>query len=343
MFSHCFLCWICFLPVVESPSEPSPKELRDIELVASQGLGTDQGRAAWKRLAQGRAELLPTLLQVMNSDDIVRCNWIRTAFERILEREKKARPEAIDVDALFIFAIDKENQGRARRFALSVVEQFRPGTTKKLLPNWVDDPEFRFDAVDWWLAEAEDIAQEGHKKEAIFAFELAMEHTRDVQQAKKVASGLLDLGKEVSVARHFGFLMDWYVIGPFDAKGKKGFTTVYPPEKNVDLQGEYPGQSGKVKWKHYQVQESSPKVRSRHVALVNLRESKALGDADDAVAFAYTEIRVPEARKVEFRGAADDNFIVWVNGERVFGFEEYTNGVRHDRHRIASASKKLNL
>src|SRR5262249_7925513 len=44
--------------------------------------------------------------------------------------------------------------------------------------------------------------------------------------------------------------------------------------------------------------------------------------------------RADAAREVEFRGAADDNFTVWVNGERAFGFEEYRNGVRLDRHRF---------
>jgi hypothetical protein len=37
---------------------------------------------------------------------------------------------------------------------------------------------------------------------------------------------------------------------------------------------------------------------------------------------------------VEFRGAGDDNLTVWVNGKRVFGFEEWRNGVRFDRHRF---------
>jgi len=67
---------------------------------------------------------------------------------------------------------------------------------------------------------------------------------------------------------------------------------------------------------------------------VNLRDRAALGDADDAVAYAYTEFTLPAARAAEFRGAADDNFTVWVNGAKVFGFEEYQNGVRLDRHRF---------
>jgi hypothetical protein len=52
------------------------------------------------------------------------------------------------------------------------------------------------------------------------------------------------------------------------------------------------------------------------------------------VAFAYTEFTVAKAQPVEFRGAADDNLSVWLNGKKVFGFEEYRNGVRLDRHRF---------
>jgi hypothetical protein len=95
------------------------------------------------------------------------------------------------------------------------------------------------------------------------------------------------------------------------------------------------GQGGKVRWKRYRVREPAPTAKVPHVALVDLRAREALGDADDAVAFAYTAFTVAAARDVEFRGAADDNFTVWVNGVKVFAFEEYRNGVRFDRHRFA--------
>src|SRR5207249_3793571 len=132
----------------------------------------------------------------------------------------------------------------------------------------------------------------------------------------KAAAGLLDLGIQASVAEHLGFVMDWYLIGPFDATGMKGFRTAYPPEKKVDLKAEHQGKEGPVCWKFYRVREPSPKTSAKHIALVDLRAREALGDADDAVAFAYTEFILPEARTVEFRGAADDNFTVWVNGTR---------------------------
>src|SRR5262249_50142449 len=108
----------------------------------------------------------------------------------------------------------------------------------------------------------------------------------------------------------------------------------YPPETKIDLKATYAGKGGPVGWKYYRVKEPSPKSNAKHVALVDLRGREALGDADDAVAFAYTEFAVEKAGEVEFRGAADDNFTVWVKGQRVFAFEEYRNGVRLDRHRF---------
>src|SRR5437667_18240 len=58
--------------------------------------------------------------------------------------------------------------------------------------------------------------------------------TRDLPQSRAVAAKLKEHGATVSVADHFGFLRDWYVIGPFDARGMKGFKAVYPPEEKVD-------------------------------------------------------------------------------------------------------------
>jgi hypothetical protein len=65
---------------------------------------------------------------------------------------------------------------------------------------------------------------------------------------------------------------------------------------------------------------------------VDLR--KPLGESLDAVAYAWVAFDVPAAREAELRGAADDNLSLWLNGEKVFAFEEYQNGVRHDRHRV---------
>jgi hypothetical protein len=306
---------------------------RLIESVVKQGKGTAGGRKAWDQLVAGGPSALPAILKALNSPDTVAANWLRAAFDRIVEESFRAdQGRELDADGLLAFARDARHAGRARRLALEVVERLRPGTSAKLYHAWLDDPEFRYEAVDVVLRAGDTLVKKGRKTAAIATYRKAFASVLDLQQAKRVAAALQSLGVSVSVARHLGFLTDWYVIGPFDAMGMKGFKTVYPPERGIDLKAELDGKGKKLRWKRFQAPEPAPSASGPHVALVNLRVP--LGDADDAVAYAYTEIALARAQEVEFRGAADDNFTVWVNGKRAFGFEEYRNGVRLDRHRF---------
>ena len=220
----------------------------------------------------------------------------------------------------------------ARRLALDVVESLRPGTRVKLLTGWLDDPEFRFDAIADLIVKADKLSASDARKELHRAFTAA----RDIEQAKQIAVKLDKVGEKVSVAKHLGFVLDWHVVGPFDAKNLQGFKTKYPPEEKVDLAAEAAGRDGPLKWKRFTLKEPNPSAGGRF-GLINLLEP--LGTHHDAVAFAHATIRVEKSVDAEFRGAADDNFTVWVNGKRVFGFEEYRNGVRHDRHRFKAALK----
>jgi hypothetical protein len=264
----------------------------------------------------------------MDTPDTVAANWLRTAFDRVVDEANRKGGKEIPADALLRFVKEPKRQGRARRLALDVVEDLRPGTRAGLLRGWTNDPEFRHDAIEQALADLDRDKARPAEKRAPALREL-FAATRDLAQSRAVAAKLKDAGAQVSVADHFGFLRDWYVIGPFDARGMKGFKGVYPPEEKVDLAAAYDGKEKKVAWKRY----LSPETPAgTHVALVNLREP--LGDAEDAVAYAYTAFSAEAAREVEFRGAADDNLSVWVNGTRAFGFEEYRNGVRLDRHRF---------
>lgn len=313
---------------------------KDINLVLKQGRGTPQGRAAWDRLTQTGPESLAPILRAMDGADATASNWLRTAVDRIVSREEsKGKP--LPIDDLLTFARDAKQPGRARRLALDLVERQQPGTSDKLFPLWLEDPEFRYEAVAVTLAKARQALKSDAKDAAAPLLRQAFAAARDVQQARDVAAGLEQLGTKVSVAEHLGFLMDWRLIGPFDGGGQKGFQLSYPPEKKVAVKDELAGQGGKkLRWIRYRAVEPAHASGARHQALVNLREKDALGDADDAVAYAYTEFTAAKGGEVEFRGAADDNFTVWVNGQRMFGFEEWRNGVRHDRHRFKATLRE---
>lgn len=308
----------------------------DIDTVIKNGGRTADGRAAWHRLsnADGYFAVVP-LLEAMNTNDTVTANWFRLAFDRVVERHMEAGVTDFNQAKLLAFVKDPSKHGRPRRLGLELLDRVTPGTSAKLYPDWLDDPEFRHEAVGLVLDKAGRSAKAGNSLIAVNLYRQAFDKSRDIQQARDAAVGLDANGVKVSVGEHLGFLMDWHLIGPFDGKGQKGFHLTYPPEKKVDLTEELDGQNGKVRWKRFQVKETASTSKDRHQALVNLTDKNAIGNADDAVAFAYTEFTIDKAMKAEMRGAADDNFTVYVNGVKVFGFEEWRNGVRHDRHRFA--------
>jgi hypothetical protein len=309
---------------------------KDIDVVIKQGRGTPEGRAAWDRLSQAKADVLPALLEGMNTKDNVAANWLRLAFDRIAERDRKN----IDASKIVAFAKNTSKEGRARRFALELVEQLQPGIREQLLQDWLDDPEFRYEAVAHVIDKARDAAKAGNTLIAVNHFRQAFDKSRDMMQAREAAVGLEEHKVKVSVGQHMGFLMDWNLIGPFDGKGQTGQQITYPPEKKIDLAEELDGQNGKVRWKRFRLKETPHTSKDRHQALVDLTLKDALGKADDSVAFAYVEFHVDKAMKAEMRGAADDNFVVYVNGAKVFAFEEWRNGVRHDRHRFSVQLKE---
>ena len=134
--------------------------------------------------------------------------------------------------------------------------------------RFLDDPEHgaRRHGVarhDPRLEQAAALSKQGEKGPAVTAYRKALAASRDIPQGRAAAAGLLDLGVQVSVADHLGFLMDWYLVGPFDAHGMKGFTTPYPPEQKVDLKTAYAGKDGKVvKFWQSKMAPESPDLRA---------------------------------------------------------------------------------
>jgi hypothetical protein len=334
---HCRLLLVVVAVLTWGPSAAVADEevaglLRSLKVAVAPGGSPRAARAAWDQLVRHGPGAVPQVLEALDTPDTALANWLGTAFDRLVETELKGGGKKLDADVLLAFARDAKRQGRARRLALEVVDRLRPGTSGRLIPGWLDDPEFNHDAVAALEKEADTQDKGGARDRAVETLRKAFAASRDLPQVKSTAAGLRRLGVTVGVAEHVGFLAEWYVIGPFDGGGMKGFKTVYPPEKQIDLAAELDGKGGKVRWKHFRYAEPAPATLPPAGPLINLRQ--VVGDVDDAVAYAFTAFRVPAETTVEMRGSGDDNLTVWVNGERVFGFEEYRNGVRFDRHRF---------
>src|SRR6516162_6684700 len=89
--------------------------LKQVRAVGPEGTGSPVARAAWDGLVARGPAVLPQLLEAMDTPDTVVANWLRIAFDRIVDRATGEDGKGIDADALLRFARDPKRQGRARR------------------------------------------------------------------------------------------------------------------------------------------------------------------------------------------------------------------------------------
>eukprot|EP00913_Durusdinium_trenchii_P022848 g21452.t1 len=297
-------------------------QLKIIAQVGPNGSGSKAAREAAGQLQKHGLEVLPKVLDAMDTSNIVAANWYRVVFETIVQRAEKSGNAQLPIAEFKRIIEDPKRAGRLRRRLLTMLDRLEPAYRKQALARFLDDPEFREDAVDAALARGEAARKQKQTGEAIRAFRLAYRHGRNSRQIVRAADRLKSLGENVSIIEHMGFVTDWHLLGPFDAPGKSGFAKTFPPESNVDLDAEYVGKDRRtLRWKRYHTED--------RLGQVNLNRSVAA--VKEAVGYGYTELYSAKAQSAELRCGADDNITVWLNGEKVFSRLQWLNGTRLDR------------
>jgi hypothetical protein len=284
--------------------------------------GSAEARAARDFLASQSAQALPRLLIALDTKNVVAANWYRTAFDSIANRELAQPKPEIPREAIEAYVRDARHSGRARRLGLSLLERVDPAVRAQLLPAWLDDPEFRRDAVEYAIAQGDRLLTDKRPQQARKSYHKAFLHARESDQVLQAVARLKSVGETVDPVAHLGFVTHWWLVGPFPAPAMTGFAAEFAPEKAVDLQAEYEGEGGqKLRWKLHQTPDQ-------------LGESnliQAIAALKESVGYAYAEIESPSEQRVELRCSADDNLTVWLNGEKVLAREQWLNGTRLDR------------
>jgi hypothetical protein len=144
-----------------------------------------------------------------------------------------------------------------------------------------------------------------------------------------ISKALSELGQPVSLPEVFGWVKDWRVIGPFDNTAGAGYDTVFPPEENLDFAAEYQGKTGKVGWKSV--------TTTNDLGMVDL--NKPFGALKEVTGYAVTEIQSDTARAVELRLGCKNGWKLWLNGELLFGRDEYHRGTEIDHYRLKANLK----
>ena len=295
-----------------------------IRAVGAEGAGNAEAAAAWKQLVRLGPDALPEVLAALDDAGPVAANWLRSAVDAIAERQL-ATGRPLPAEALEKFVRDTRHAGPARRLAYEWLVRVDPEAPKRLLAGMLHDPgaELRRDAVDHVLRDAQRRLDRGDRPAATAAYRKALSGALDPDQVDQIAARLRELGSDVDLASHFGFVRHWSLIGPFDNHNGVGFGTAYPPEKKVDLAGHYKGQAGaELRWAQH--------TTADPYGVVDL--NKALGKNSGAVAYAYAVVVSSAGRPVQVRVGSENAVKVFLNGRPIFAREEYHHGMRIDQH-----------
>lgn len=315
----CLASSTCF---ATPPADGVSQALEALAAVGPNGRGVERAREAANYLAGLDASSLPRVLDGLDTSNVLAANWCRMAYERIVSREFSRPAPEFPLEALRGFVGDARRQGRARRLVLKLLDRLEPEFGKQLVPALLDDPEFRPDAVRETLAAGDAAQAAGRVDEARVAYRRAFAAARESSQVLAAADKLQSVGETADPIASLGLVVDWHLIGPFDAPGQSGFDATFPPEAQVDLDAKYVGQNKQtIAWK--------PHHAIDRLGLIDL--NRAIAPSREAVGYAYAVLDSPRDAAAQLRCGADDNCSVWLNGERVFARRQWLNGTRLDR------------
>ncbi|MBS0202616.1 MAG: hypothetical protein JSS49_06920 [Planctomycetes bacterium] len=299
--------------------------IKSIRAVGPEGAGHPAAIAAVKELSHGSAETLVPLLKAFDDASPLAVNWLRGAFDSVADRQLKAS-NLLPTDKLEAFVKDTAQNAEARRLAYEWLIKVDPSASDRLIPGMLRDasPEFRRDAVQRLIKAAAAAQEASNQKQSIKLYREALAGAVDDDQVKSIVTPLREMKEQVDLQKHFGFLTEWYLAGPFDNTGMKGFNVAYPPEKGVDLAAKYEGKLGEVTWQKL--------ATSDEYGVFNV--AKQTSPYKGAAMYAYTTFMTDKARSVDIRLGTPNAWKLWVNGELVFGRDEYHRGTQLDQYRV---------
>lgn len=297
--------------------------VRAINGVGPKGAGHPAAVDASRQLCQADAAQIPDILAGMDAANRLSANWLRGAVEAIVQRELD-RGGKLPVSHLEAFLADTTHLPQARSLAYDLILRVDPAAKQRWVPRLLQDPslELRREGVAFALTEAQKLLESGQRSQAVEAYHRTLTAARDLDQISEAAKRLRDLGETVDVAAHFGFLLRWKLIGPFENTNDRGFDVAYGPERDAEPAAEYQGKAGVVRWLDHTTKDE--------YGLVDL--NAVLGKHKGAIAYARGEFLADQSREVEFRIGCITAHKIWLNGEFVTANHVYHTGMYIDQY-----------
>lgn len=306
-------------------------QLDAIRNVSREGRGNQVAAAAVRSLSSASGSDIPQILAAFEGASSLSANYLRNVVESVTDRS--IDDGEIPVRQLEQFILTRSNDPRARRLAFEVLSRVDATAPDRLIPQMLLDPspEFRRDAVKRLIAKASSLAKNAGKK-AVPIYRKALSGATDSDLVKEISKALRDLGEDVNLVNHFGFLTEWRIIGPFDNREFVGFDTVYSPEQSIDFAAILKAKEADVTW-----QEVST---DNEFGIIDI--AKSVAPHKGAVMYLATSYHSAAPRHIEFRFGTPNAWKLWINGKFLFGRDEYHRGMAIDQYRIPAQLKSGN-
>ena len=319
------------LPVCRAGKQDVASWLQAIQSVAHRGAGHVEAQRALRKLQATGPDALIPFLKALDDAKPLAANWLANAFEVIADRQRR-QGRALPADQLEAFVVDTRHAARARRLAFEWLLREDSTASDRLIPQMLNDPgaEFRRDAVARLIQTSRQLLADRNSDRASAVLHRALTGATDDDQVKAIVASLKKLGEQIDLQTHFGFIVEWQILGPFDNTGQQGFDVAYPPESQLDLEGEYDGKLGQVRWASI--------ATDSDYGIIDI--AKSIAPYKGAVMYLTNSFTSERQQDVEFRIGTPNAWKLWLNGKLLFAREEYHRGMFLDQYRVPVTLKR---
>ena len=306
--------------------------IKSIRSVGNEGAGNAAAAKAVQVLGAQSATRIPDLLNAFDGASPLAANYLRSTIEAIADRHlgpkaDQATRKKLPTEQLEGFIHDPKKDPRARRLAFEILVRVDATAGDRIIPKMLLDPspEFRRDAVERLIAQAE----KADEKDVTTLYQQALSGATDSDQVKAISEALKKRNLEVDLQKHFGFLTQWQIIGPFDNVGFVGFEKSYAPEEKLDFEATLAGQKGDVSWGTIDTEDE--------FGIVDI--AKSVAPHKGAVMYLSTAFVSEKQQDLQLRFGTPNAWKIWVNGKMIFGRDEYHRGMAIDQYSVNATFK----
>ncbi len=321
-------CW------ADRPSDDLLAQALRAVLTTNASDGASQPSAAWKTVASADYSQLPQILRAADEANPLSGNWLSMALDQIVQ-QSDAKGEPLPAEMLKAVALDTTRALLSRKMALDLLARADAASVESLQTQFINDPqsELRRPAIERAIEETKKLSDQS-PEERVSAWQSLMSAARDEDQVVQIAKELKSLNREVDLAGQFGYLLDWYVVGPFDNTDGEGFDRAYPPEQLTLADYEelaagaavapMEGKSGPVSWKKAQA------VRANG----DLNLNEAIDKQRSVVGYGATVFVADKEHPAELRLRIQNSFKIWLNGQLLMEQPVGHTGNSFDQYKV---------